>query len=799
MRFDRLNSRKLLLAGSDNVWLWLAIGAFALILLVVLYRNERQLVSQRAGLSLLGLRLLAALTLIVALFEPIATRTFRESLKGRVIVAVDNSNSMTTPDAGRPEDERKALATLLQLSPTDQLPSITRHEISRRLISASGPLSKLTADHAVEALTFSRGITTGSLDEIGQLLEKPTQPSDTAFETDPNPALGRALSNSEAPVLGVLLITDGRFNRPVDGRILDLLAGRGVPIYGIMTGSTVPTKDVAVAQIKAPDTVYVGDVATIDAVIKLDGVPAGEQVEVKLERPGSPPMTQAVVATSDGSRPTASFRVAMEAKGQVPLTVSVIPPTPDDLRSDNNTRTAVVQVADDKAQVLLVDGEARWEFRYLYNALKRDTHIQVDSIVVRQPISSLSTETTYPAGLPSASTDPKQADPLGNYDMIVLGDVDPADIQNSTWQRLEAFVADRGGTLVISPGPRFWPSGHESSAQLRALLPILNPTFIKYDEAAIDPTHPALPAGVRLNPTPEALADSSSWPMLQLGPDAGSIWSELPKLLWALGGRIKPGATVLVGGEKAEKPGDAAIIAAQSYGLGRVLWVGTDSTWRWRFGVGDTYHHAFWGQVVRWASAGGLVGGNRLVRFGPLKSRVAEGDPGKIQARFSEGVTGIGAGLLAVVKIFRDGDENSEPAAVIPLQAVTGQPRAYEGVPTTLPIGSYLMKLEVPELADQLSAESRPVEAQLEIVGRETSENVELTASRDALERLANTTGGEVLHDYEADKLLEKLKAKIKIVDKTIETSLWDGPEALLLFFAILTIEWTMRKRLGLP
>ncbi len=57
MSFEFLGGRRLLLAGSRLGWIWiLALGA-AVILLVVLYREERRLVTRRAGLFLLCLRL----------------------------------------------------------------------------------------------------------------------------------------------------------------------------------------------------------------------------------------------------------------------------------------------------------------------------------------------------------------------------------------------------------------------------------------------------------------------------------------------------------------------------------------------------------------------------------------------------------------------------------------------------------------------------------------------------------------------------------------------------------------------
>src|SRR5437868_923612 len=117
MAFDLFGGRRLLLAGARLGWFWVAAGAVALVLLVVLYREERRLVARRAGLGLLGLRLAAAAVLVLALFEPIAARSFREAVKGRVIVAVDVSESMATADPGRPAADRARLSRALRLSP----------------------------------------------------------------------------------------------------------------------------------------------------------------------------------------------------------------------------------------------------------------------------------------------------------------------------------------------------------------------------------------------------------------------------------------------------------------------------------------------------------------------------------------------------------------------------------------------------------------------------------------------------------------------------------------------------------
>ncbi len=797
MNFDLPGGRRLLLAGGQLGWFWIAVGALAIFLLVALFREERKLVSRRAGILLLSLRIAAAAALVSALFEPISARTFREAVKGRVIVAVDASESMSTADPGRTPSQRQALAKTLGNSPGDILETLPRREVARRLVSGKdAPLAKLANDHNVEAFEFAKSLTPGTLET---LLKTPAKPDDPALlSTDWEPVLAEALKASadSAPVLGIVLVTDGRRNAPGDAsKTVDRLAARGVPVFPVLVGSTVPPKDAAVASVKAPESVYKGDVATVEATLKLDGL-AGREIAVTLERPGASPLRQVVTASGESSRPTVSFRVPLDAVGSVPLTMAVAP-MDGDVRPDNDKRTVSVQVVDDKAKVLIVDGEARWEFRYLRNALARDPRVSVEAIVFHQPGQASSGDQAFTYKTRLIRKEESLPDPLGTYDVIVVGDVDPSDFPADAWTRLEAFVAQRGGTLVFSPGPRFFAAlgGFEAA---RKLLPVLDPKPVDVAGAAEDPAHPSLPPGVAFLPVEAALMDSGSWPMLQLASDSDETarrWKGLPRLPWAFAGRAKPGATTLaIGGEDPA----TVLLAAQPYGLGKVLFVGTDATWRWRQRVGDAYHHRFWGQVVRWASGGKLAAGNAYVRFGPLKPRTAEGEPATIQARISEGVPGVGPDLLIAARVFKSGAEPGEALAVVPLRPATGQPRTYEGISPTLPIGAYVVRLDAPALTEALHLTPAP-EATLEVIARDGTERVELAATKDPLDRLAGATGGKVFFDYEAASVPPLLRSRTKEIIRIEETPLWDQPVTLLLFFGVVTAEWVVRKRVGLP
>jgi hypothetical protein len=821
MTLDLFGGR-LLLAGSRLGGVWIGAGLVALVLLMVLYRAERRLVSRGAGIGLLGLRLAAAVVLVLALFEPITAQTFQTVVKGRVIVAVDVSESMATADPERPAEERSRLARVLGLSPGVAAETLPRREVARRLLEPNdSPIARLARAHATSVFAFARATAAATIATLAESLAHPPRSDDpTAQTTDWGPVLAEALNaagttneGEAAPILGVVLLTDGRQNGPTNLRpTIDRLAARRIPIYPVLIGSQQPPRDAAIAAVKAPESVFKGDVATIAVTLKLDGY-AGRPVAVTLDRPGASPLRQVVDAPADGSRPGVTFRVPLDEVGMVPLTVAIAP-LEGDIRPDNDRRTLSIQVDDDTARVLLVDGEARWEFRYLRNALARDERVVLEAVVFHQPQNENMTALTYPIALPLP--DQAQPDSLGTFDVIIIGDVSPADVTPETWARLETYVAERGGTLVLGSGPRHWPA-QAADDTVRKLLPVLDPRPVTVPPDAVDPAHPSLPPGTPIRPSRTAGLDANAWPMLQLAaePEASlQVWAGLAWLPWVLAGKPKPGASVLVTArdhvdtDADLDPDAAAVIAAQPYGLGKVLWIGTGDTWRWRQRVGDTYHHRFWGQVVRWASAGQLNAGNALVRFGAIWPRVLEGDSAQLQARIGAGVAGLGPDLLLAARVFRadprTGRAGDDAVALVPLRAAAGRPRTFEGAAPPLPPGPYAFRLDVPQLAGMLHLDgndpAQPIpEAVFHIMPRETSERVELAAVRAPLDQLATATGGRVFADFEADLLPPVLQAQTRTITRTVETRLWDQPAFLLLFFAIVTAEWIARKRLGLP
>jgi len=814
MELDLFGDRRLLLPGTNMGWLWSLLAVVVLVLLIVLYREERRLISRRAGLSLLGLRLASASLLIFALFEPTSAHSSREGFLGRVIVGVDISESMETLDpveASSPSSHE----------PGGAAGTRSRKDVARLLLNGKdSPIAQIARNRPLEGFLFAQTAERASLEEIARRLGQPHKPGGgtdaRTSSTDWRPVLSEALRSTEAPVVGVVLLTDGLQNAPGDAQgLAERLARAEIPVYPILIGSSSPPRDAAIASIQAPDTVHQGDHASIEAHLKLDGY-AGREVTVVLERPGSPPMEQRLKAPdAPGVRPVVRFSVPLSEPGTIPLSLA-LRPLEGDSRPDNDRRSFSIQVSDEKASVLLVDSDARWELRYLRNALARDQQVELETVVFHQPeATGVSTRPTYGTTLPAwPALDQKgetkgAVDPLGAFDVIVLGDVEPADFPLEAWNRIEWFVAERGGTLVLSTGPRFWPTltGNEVA---RGLLPIVNPRSVVPEgeaEASSLPPPRSLPPGSLILPVRAALLDPEAWPMLQLASDpeqSEHTWTQLPRLPWTLAGKPKPGATPLLClGSNI----DSAVAAAQPFGLGKVLWIGGD-TWRWRFRVGDTYHHRFWGQVVRWGTSARLAAGNALVRFGPDRPRIAEGETARIQARFSREAPATGPDLLVAARIEKENDspggspeKPGNTVAVLPLRPALDQPRTFESQLPPLPRGRYRVRLEVPQLASALRLEQDGVrvEARFEVVGRETSERVELAVRPELAAQLARTTGGRTLTPAEAHLLPHWLHSRLFVTTRVRETRLWDHPAMLLLFFGLITLEWMMRKYAGLP
>ncbi|MFO0929310.1 MAG: hypothetical protein U0736_20175, partial [Gemmataceae bacterium] len=615
----------------------------------------------------------------------------------------------------------------------------------------------------------------------------------------------------------VILLTDGQHNYgAAPAAVARELGQRKVPVFPVAIGAVEAPPDLALVSVRGPEHSVFKDVeAVVDVRFKIAGMREGDFV-VELFREGKERKLLAARTIHHAGKDRTygeSFPIKFEDAGTQTITAVIRPAAPGgpkETSQDNNRLSTTVSVADDRAKVLLVDGEARWEYHYLATALVRDRLIDLQRVVFTQPRldERLTGDQGEKLGLPARKW-PDGPDALADFQCVILGDVDPTNLPLEQRQRLERYVADAGGTLIVVAGKRFMPLAYPSTAPtgdadpLRRLLPIEAPRTL------------APRTGFPLTLT----AAGSETRFMELAADRDEnrqLWAGYPRPWgWAIEGQAKPGATPLASWldtadnalPASERESRHAVVVRQNYGFGRVLFVGIDSTWRWRFKVGDLYHHRFWGQVIRWAASDKpLVVGNTFVRFGTPQPVYRPGDAVEVVARLADTLGPLRPDLLAGARVLKLPDQAGgaeRPVALAPLERRPAQPRVLEARVRDLPPGRYAVELAIPDLADRLLTSpdkgGKPLRADFSVLPPESKETLDLEVNRPLLDDLAAASGGKVYTPLDVGEL-ERL-----LVNRGIphvehhEQRLWQWWGFLALVVALLSVEWALRKMAGLP
>jgi len=758
---------------------------FALIL--CLCRYELRLIARGHAAGLLTLRLAILFVLWFTIgMQPHFAAIRVEETPSRVRVAVDLSSSMDVIDP--------------------QTPDITRKQIVARLLGPEGKnfLKRLADRHHVEIVGFHQHAMQLSFE---QALEKLSDGKMTGsiYGTDVRKAFAETPTS---PLLGIILVTDGKHNADGDPfKQAEELGKQATRIYPVAIGPREAPSDLALFKVGAPTKEFIGAIMPIEVQCKVTNL-AAEDFTVELQfdgKPLQPEHRQVIAHQGKDDVYTLRFQTKLDEVGTHTYTLKASSKTQKEITLANNVATRYVRVMDDKAKVLLVDGESRWEYHYLATALARDSSIQLERVVFSQPrIGAVKEADLDKFGfaktkLPEMKKEGPQSDPLMDFDCIVLGDVAPEQLPMEDRKRLERFVAERGGTLIMVAGKRYLPMEYAKQADdpLVKLLPITEPRVI------------AKETGFTLAVTGEGKLR----PFLQLEPDVPlSPWPELPKHYWGIVGKRKPAASVLLtpmldGALKDDA--DTGLFVQQNYGLGRVLFLGIDSTWRWRFRVGDTYHHRFWGQLARWSAGDKLLpAGNRLVRYGSREPAYNDGEEVELAVRLSDALPPLKEVALAKMKVYRQHDGKAEELiALLPLMKNERQGSLLDAKIRDLAEGTFRVELDIPPYRDQI-AEPTDDTAQkgrdlFRVLPRVQKELLDLGTDYAMLQRLAVLSDGRVFTPENVDELLTRLERRIERVEKSDETKPWqDEPMAwwlMGLLVGLLCVEWGWRKWVELP
>jgi len=785
----------------------IGVGWFLLLLLVLgailfcMYRSSPAMLSRARRLTLAGLRILFIGLILLLLMRPILAFTVEGSVRRLLVLLVDTSASMQIKDPRvSAEDQKRAaigrdlldpakgLAQNLERNRLSEIEQVARVDLLKSVLKNPrlNLLPRLDREFDLDAFTFGQGVSPLAARKDAETNGSPKQGSaklsleqytwvDRLGATNPATAIGDALREvvnrkRGQPLAGILLVTDGANNSGSQPReAAGLVRQEGVPLYVYGVGITSP-RDIIVGNIFAPDITFVKDEVPITVRVRSQGL-RGESAELVLKLDHQTVAARTVTFAEDGEQ-VIPLKFTPQSAGDFDLEAS-IEPRADEAVKDNNSRTQRLRVIDAKIKVLLVDQAPRWEFRYLQAMLLRDRRVELKCFLVEgDPAIARGDNTPYLPQFPTKKED------LFKYDLVVFGDVDPKSITPAQLENLNELISKFGGALVMVAGRRFSPHAYRRTV-MEKILPV------EFDSPTLDsPRDAVADKPVRLELTAAGRAN----PMLRLSDkdeENTALWKQLPPLYWiAKVARPKPAAEVLLvdpDPARESRFGKMPVVAYQQYGLGQVMYVGTDNTWRWRKNAGDIYYTTLWGQIAQRVSLQRFLGGSARTQLTTDRQNYLTGDRISIYARL------YGVGFEPVqepaVKGFYGLKNAQGPHPEVSLRPIPEQPGLYRAEFVAPAPGNYQFWVEQDS---DTRLDFNVTEPKFEL--GETAMNAPL------LQEIASATGGAFFREEDLYKLPETIRLKSERVRSPLEVELWASPFYFLLLLGVVTVEWVLRK-----
>jgi uncharacterized membrane protein len=719
-----------------------------------------------------GLRLAAFLMALIAVLRPSLAFSDKNRLQSVLYVVLDASESMTI---------------------LDELDNNSRWDyLLKNVTAASDVMNKLRDDHKIDVVFYRfAGDTVEILpDEPGKADGKRTD-FGTMLRTLYDGRDGTRL------LRGLLIFSDGADNGTRIPALAEAAKWRSLPCpvhtfaYGKPTTSD-RQADVAVRKLTIePSTVRVKGDLIVKAIVDAPGF-EGRRMRVRVFIDGEEVVARNEVLPLTTDNEVTVKCLAPTKPGEVKVTVHVGDPNPrsgkpeppqGDTNPKNNEASTFVNVSKEGISVLLVDKQRTLEPQAIYDVLTADPRIQVKPVWMRgdQPI------------------DPNAADLFEfdkrQYDVVILGDVTARQVKAVNPQALAAIekLVENGAGFLMIGGYASFGNGDWQGTEIARLLPV---ELVASGQEE---------GQVKMVPTPDGLRRYRYVVGIQDGKDddVREAWQKLPALKGMTRlGTPKPGlATVLAETEDKHLP----LLVTQNYGSksGRTLAFGADTThFSWvRSDEGRRWHGRFWRQMIVWLAkqedAGGSVWVRPETRHLPLHT-----DLSFAVGLRSKGGVDITNGSYKV-EVYGPGPDGSR-TEVTTVRTAT-EDRGTFGR-TDLP-GEYRLEVSGKGVGpDGEEVTGGPLSARFIVY----DEDVELTrrsADHDFLRKLAAAGGGQFHRPEELNRFLEQL-ADQPTAHGRLKMDLWPNWRGtarsgflvsfFLVFVALLSVEWGLRRRWGM-
>jgi uncharacterized membrane protein len=576
------------------------------------------------------------------------------------------------------------------------------------------------------------------------------------------------------PLTGVVLISDGVDNASQQfNQSLAALEKRPVPFYTVGVGSEDITRDAEITKVSSPREMLKDSTAVVEVSYKSSGL-SGRKAAIDVRENGTFTKSVDVTLPSDGQVALKSIDVPVKNAGNQIFSFSIR--VADDRVAENNTLDSLISVRDDHPKILYVEGEPRWEYKFIRRSIADDPNLVVESLLrssqnkyYRQGIA---VETTLAEGFP------KKKEDLFQYSGIILGSIESTFFTQDQQNMIVDFVKERGGGFLMLGGKNSFSSGRYQNTPIADILPVdLLPDR-------------ALPVIEKVRLVLTELGKTHNLMRLSGDPATNNkIWNQLPPLEdFNRVGEAKPGGVVLARGDPESSGGSPILLAFQRYGLGRTMIFATGSSWHWQMEMDheDQTSELFWKQMLRWLVSASPA----AVTVTSDKDTYLPGELVNVSADIADKTFKRLNNAHVVTKIIGP-DGSSE---TLPLDWSGTQDGNYQSQVTAASReGTYQLEMDATQGTEKLGSykaafqvKDRPVEF--------------YDAALDAgnLRSIATQTGGRY---YPLDQLANIIEDAIYVENPSSfveQKELWDVPILFMALVVLLSGEWLWRKKKGL-
>jgi len=299
------------------------------------------------------------------------------------------------------------------------------------------------------------------------------------LQTQDNIGENQAVKKSK--VTGAVVFTDGQAD---DKNIHTYLPIRSkdFQVFLIGIGSRTPQSDIAIKSISAPSRIAIDTAYKVQVVVTAKNL-QNQPVNIELlkddyvidsrqlptdtfvqERRRS---SSSSLGTKDV---TVEFAVGAERLGSYTLSARA-KAVEQEVNLANNIRTTMVEVVEEtKLKVLFYSQQASFNIGKVRQALARDNKIRLDLAldVIKTP--ALSEDAYKRSGYVKL---PDNRDGFYKYDIIILGSCNLDGLTGMQLDSLYSFVVDRGGGLILLPGKAEFGPAAWRNKKAKALIPVI--------------------------------------------------------------------------------------------------------------------------------------------------------------------------------------------------------------------------------------------------------------------------------------------------------------------------------------